>query len=556
VPPVRLALRLSALVCTAALAGPTPARGGQVDAKALEAAPTRPISSGSVAMLVAQAGSPATVERLAAALAHKDPEVRAVAARVAFATKQAGLAAPLMTALSVEQNPLAGAEIVRAIALIAGRPGDEALFEQMPRLDWRAASAWVEVVGRTRPADLLPRLTPLAGKTPLGTLLVLQAMNDAPGVAAAFGTLAPDSPQARLYADMLTAADSRGDALPWPVLAVGLHAGGAARRGVVRDLLRRRSLERTLPPEADAALADLDRRVTADEDPWIVVALELSRRARPDAGAPHPIEAALVRIKPADLPARAWRDPWLRTLSREEEWSLRAALGTSLAARETWENAGKPAPDATANEPPAGSRSRLVRPLTSGVLADVLAIAGCRPRPDQVLEFDVRYRPSGQPRNISTPIMLAEATAECQQAAMLLAALDVAPGDGPVPAERSDLVIIGLRPDDIECKRAPLTLSPRPTPPTNFVLAPRKIRNVTPVFPADLLEQQIQGRVIVEAVISVEGCVTEAMVVRSTNHGFDASALTAVSQWRYEPALLNGTPVPVVMTVTTNYAFQ
>jgi len=44
--------------------------------------------------------------------------------------------------------------------------------------------------------------------------------------------------------------------------------------------------------------------------------------------------------------------------------------------------------------------------------------------------------------------------------------------------------------------------------------------------------------------------------VRSTNHGFDASALTAVSQWRYEPALLNGTPVPVVMTVTTNYAYQ
>jgi TonB family protein len=540
-----------------ALTAATPARAADEDAeKALAKALARPISPGSVAMLVAHAGSPATVERLAQALAHQDPEVRAVAARVAFATKQAGLVAPLVKAMSLEQNPLAGAEIARAIALIGGRPADDALFEQMARLDWRATLAWAELVGRTRPADLLPRLETLADKVPVGALLALQAANDGSSVAAAFGTLTPDSPRARLYDEMMTVAGRHGDSLPWPVLAVGLQAGGVSRRSVVRDLMRRRLLERAMPPEAAPALADLARRITADEDPWIVVALELGRRAQPDSGAPHPIEAAIVRIRPADLPDRPWRDPLLRTLSREEEWSLRAALGSSLAAREHWESPGRPVADTTANDPSAGSRSRLVRPLTPGVLADVLAIAGCRARADQVLGYYVSYRPSGQPRTISTPIMIGDASEECQQAATLLAALDVAPGDGPVAAERSDLVVIGLRPDDIECRRGSLTLSPRPTRPNGIIVAPRKIRNVTPLYPAELIQRRVQGLVIVEAVISAEGCVTDAMVVRSANPGFNVSALVAVSQWRYEPTLLNGTPVPIVMTVTANYGLQ
>jgi hypothetical protein len=33
----------------------------------------------------------------------------------------------------------------------------------------------------------------------------------------------------------------------------------------------------------------------------------------------------------------------------------------------------------------------------------------------------------------------------------------------------------------------------------------------------------------------------------------DNSALDAVRQWKYSPTLLNGTPVPVVMTVTVNF---
>jgi protein TonB len=33
----------------------------------------------------------------------------------------------------------------------------------------------------------------------------------------------------------------------------------------------------------------------------------------------------------------------------------------------------------------------------------------------------------------------------------------------------------------------------------------------------------------------------------------DASAIDAVKQWVYTPTLLNGVPVPVIMTVTVNF---
>ena len=33
----------------------------------------------------------------------------------------------------------------------------------------------------------------------------------------------------------------------------------------------------------------------------------------------------------------------------------------------------------------------------------------------------------------------------------------------------------------------------------------------------------------------------------------DAAAIAAVRQWRFTPTLLNGTPVPVIMTVTVAF---
>ena len=40
---------------------------------------------------------------------------------------------------------------------------------------------------------------------------------------------------------------------------------------------------------------------------------------------------------------------------------------------------------------------------------------------------------------------------------------------------------------------------------------------------------------------------------RASTFDLAAEALRSVVQWRYTPTLLNGVPVPVIMTVTVNF---
>ena len=65
-------------------------------------------------------------------------------------------------------------------------------------------------------------------------------------------------------------------------------------------------------------------------------------------------------------------------------------------------------------------------------------------------------------------------------------------------------------------------------------------------------QARVEGTVILEATISEQGRVTNVKVLRGIPL-LDNSALDAVKQWRYSPTLLNGTPVPVIMTVTVNF---
>jgi TonB family protein len=87
------------------------------------------------------------------------------------------------------------------------------------------------------------------------------------------------------------------------------------------------------------------------------------------------------------------------------------------------------------------------------------------------------------------------------------------------------------------------------------IRVPTKIHNANPVYPATAQTAGIQGVVILELTIATDGAVSDARVLRSIPL-LDQAALDAVRQWRYEPTLLNGAPVPVIMTATVNFALQ
>jgi periplasmic protein TonB len=87
------------------------------------------------------------------------------------------------------------------------------------------------------------------------------------------------------------------------------------------------------------------------------------------------------------------------------------------------------------------------------------------------------------------------------------------------------------------------------------IKAPTKIRNVQPVYPQIAQSARVQGIVIIEATIDPSGKVTDTRLLRSIPL-LDQAALDAVRQWEYEPTLLNGVAVPVIMTVTVNFTLQ
>jgi TonB family protein len=84
------------------------------------------------------------------------------------------------------------------------------------------------------------------------------------------------------------------------------------------------------------------------------------------------------------------------------------------------------------------------------------------------------------------------------------------------------------------------------------VKAPTQIAKVQPAYPQIAQSAGVSGVVILEALIGVDGRVSDAKVLRSIPL-LDQAALDAVKQWAYTPTLLNGVPVPVVMTVTVTF---
>jgi protein TonB len=82
--------------------------------------------------------------------------------------------------------------------------------------------------------------------------------------------------------------------------------------------------------------------------------------------------------------------------------------------------------------------------------------------------------------------------------------------------------------------------------------APRQIYSAQPEYPPLAREARVRGTVVVNAVIDEHGNVVQARAVNGHPLLIPA-ALKAVLQWKYEPTLLNGTPVAVEMEVTVHF---
>jgi TonB family protein len=72
---------------------------------------------------------------------------------------------------------------------------------------------------------------------------------------------------------------------------------------------------------------------------------------------------------------------------------------------------------------------------------------------------------------------------------------------------------------------------------------------VQPAYPPAARSAKLEGKVHVEFVVEADGTVSRESVVKSTDERFDDAALTAVRQWKFKPAVENGTLVASAMRV-------
>ncbi len=88
------------------------------------------------------------------------------------------------------------------------------------------------------------------------------------------------------------------------------------------------------------------------------------------------------------------------------------------------------------------------------------------------------------------------------------------------------------------------------------VLPPKRTYAPRPNYTEDARRARVQGVVILQAVVDTLGEVGYVKVLKGLPQGLTESAVQVVEQWRYEPATLNGEPVPVYINLTVNFSLQ
>lgn len=111
-------------------------------------------------------------------------------------------------------------------------------------------------------------------------------------------------------------------------------------------------------------------------------------------------------------------------------------------------------------------------------------------------------------------------------------------------------------PEKVPFEAAPRakTSSPMRVDPAAGVDPPIVSERVEPVYPEEARKSREAGVAILEGIISAEGCVEDLRVLKATREPLlDDAAMRAVRQWTYQPALFEGKPVSVYLTITVNF---
>ncbi len=306
-----------------------------------------------------------------------------------------------------------------------------------------------------------------------------------------------------------------------------------------------------------AALADRSPRVraAAARVANVTIARELGAALEMALASESDDEAALEEVR-AMVAVRDTSVHDAVRLAKALSDAQRDAIEVAGARRMAWSG-----PRPGTGGPPLTQYIRSIGDLPIGLFASLMSAGRCPTGTARILTgAEITYDATGRARNINflAPMTPSLAPAKnvadtCEQAAR--ASLVVALDNDWVAAGTPQLVLADTDPEIVACVdgawdgNAPVRVG-------GEVRQPQKIRDVKVVYPPSAASERIQGLVIEEVVVSSTGCVRAARVLRNPDVRLSVSGIYAVMGWRFTPALLNSKPIPILMTVTSNFTLQ
>jgi len=88
------------------------------------------------------------------------------------------------------------------------------------------------------------------------------------------------------------------------------------------------------------------------------------------------------------------------------------------------------------------------------------------------------------------------------------------------------------------------------------VTAPKLIYKVEPKYTEAARRARIEGTVILQAIVQVDGKARDFNVIQSLEPGLDQRAIDAVTQWRFQPGRRDGSAVALLATFVVNFRLR
>ncbi len=92
--------------------------------------------------------------------------------------------------------------------------------------------------------------------------------------------------------------------------------------------------------------------------------------------------------------------------------------------------------------------------------------------------------------------------------------------------------------------------------PSPGIVAPRVAQQARPRYTMEAMTRHVQGTAVVQAVVMADGSVRDACISRSLDPDLDAEAVAAATRWQFTPAIRNGEPVPVMVTIELTFTLK